>query len=39
MKQESIESRKARRKKEAVQGVLLFGLLQVLTALTFLACL
>ncbi len=39
MKPESIEARKARRKKEAVQGVLLFALIQVLTAVAFLACL
>ena len=35
MKQENIEARKARRKKEAVQGVLLFALIQAATAACF----
>ena len=38
MKQESIEVRKARRKRDAVQGVLIFALIQVVTAAAFLMC-
>ena len=38
MKRESIEARKARRKREAVQGILFFGLIQVVTAAAFLMC-
>ena len=37
MKQESIEARKARRKREAVCGVLLFSVIQLATALVFAA--
>ena len=35
MKPENIESRKARRKKEAIQGVLLFLVIQLATAACF----
>ena len=38
MRPESIEERKARRKKDAVRGVLLFALLQVVTAAVLLMC-
>ena len=38
MKQESIEIRKARRKKEAVRGIMVFALIQAVTAVAFLAC-
>ena len=38
MKLESIEARKARRKRDAVGGVLLFALIQVVTAAAFLLC-
>ena len=37
MKPESIESRKARRKWEAVQGVMLFALVQAVCAMAFAA--
>lgn len=35
MKQESIDERKARRKREAVQGVVFFALLQIASAVCF----
>ena len=35
MKPDNIEARKARRKREAVHGVLLFALIQLLTAAVF----
>ena len=37
-KQESIEERKNRRKRDAVRGVLVFALIQIVTAAAFLAC-
>ena len=37
-KQESIEERKVRRKRDAVRGVLVFALIQIVTAAAFLMC-